>query len=99
MTEASSNNAPLRLGSTSLRDVTAFQAVLAERLDDSGTVQIDASGVERIDTATLQLLAAFVRDLRGDARLVEWTGCSAALRRAAHALGLTSALELAADPG
>jgi ABC-type transporter Mla MlaB component len=99
MTEASSNKAPLRLGSTSLRDVNAFQAVLAERLDDSGTVQIDASGVERIDTATLQLLAAFVRDLRGDARLVEWTACSAALRRAAHALGLTSALELAADPG
>jgi len=99
VTAVSSNRAPLRLGSTSLRDVTAFQAELAERLDDSGTVQIDASGVERIDTATLQLLAAFVRDLRGDARLVEWVDCSAALRRAAQALGLTSALDLTAEPG
>jgi anti-anti-sigma regulatory factor len=98
MTEASLSNAPLRLGSMSLRDVTAFQAELAERLDDSGTVLINASGVERIDTATLQLLAAFVRDLRADARVVEWTECSAALRRAAHVLGLTSALDLAVDP-
>jgi phospholipid transport system transporter-binding protein len=97
MTEASVNNGVLRLGSTTLRDVTAFQAELAERLDDSGVVQIDASAVERIDTAGLQLLAAFVRDLRTDARLVEWTDCSAALRRAAHSLGLTSALDLAVD--
>ena len=97
MTDASVSNAPLRLGSTTLRHVTALQAQLAERLDDSGTVQIDASAVERIDTATLQLLAAFVRDLRADGRLVEWTHCSAVLRRAAHSLGLTSALDLAVE--
>jgi anti-anti-sigma regulatory factor len=97
MTEGSVSNSPLRLGSTTLRNVTAFQAELAERLDDSGTVQIDASAVERIDTATLQLLAAFVRDLRADARVVEWTDCSAVLRRAAQSLGLTSALDLAVD--
>jgi anti-anti-sigma regulatory factor len=97
MTQASVSNSPLRLGSTSLRDVTALQAELAERLDDSGSVQIDASAVERIDTATVQLLAAFVRDLRADARLVEWTDCSAVLRRAAHSLGLAVALELAVD--
>jgi ABC-type transporter Mla MlaB component len=97
MTEAITTNRPLRLGSTTLRDVTTLQAELADRLDDSGTVQIDASAVQRIDTAALQLLAAFVRDLRADARLVEWTECSAALRRAAHSLGLTSALDLAVD--
>jgi len=97
MTEAITTNKPLRLGSTTLRDVTALQAELADRLDDSGSVQIDASAVQRIDTATLQLLAAFVRDLRADGRLVEWTECSAALWRAAHALGLTSALDLAVD--
>ena len=97
MTEAITTNRPLRLGSTTLRDVTALQAELADRLDESGPVQIDASAVQRVDTATLQLLAAFVRDLRADARLVEWTECSAALRRAAHSLGLTSALDLAVD--
>jgi ABC-type transporter Mla MlaB component len=97
MTEAIVSNTPLRLGSTTLRDVTAFQAELAQRLDDSGTVQIDASAVQRIDTGTLQLLAAFIRDLRADARHVEWTECSTALRRAAKSLGLASALELAVD--
>ena len=97
MTEAGVGNAPLRLGSTTLRYVTSLQAQLAEWLDDSGTVQIDASAVERVDTATLQLLAAFVRDLRADARLVEWIHCSAVLRRAAQTLGLTSALELVVE--
>jgi anti-anti-sigma regulatory factor len=97
MSNANVSNSPLRLGSTTLRNVTALQDELAERLDESGTVQIDASAVERIDTASLQLLAAFVRDLRADHRLVEWTGCSAVLRRAAHSLGLTGALELAVE--
>ena len=97
MTQASASNSSLRLGSTTLRDVTAFQAELAERLDDNGPVLIDASAVERIDTATLQLLVAFVRDLRADARVVEWTDCSPVLRRAAHALGLAVALDLAVD--
>jgi anti-anti-sigma regulatory factor len=97
MTEATVSDSLLRLGSATLRNVTAFQAELAERLDESGSVRIDASAVERIDTATLQLLAAFVRDLRADDRLVEWTQCSAVLRRAAHALGLTGALDLAAE--
>jgi anti-anti-sigma regulatory factor len=92
--EPGSSSTPLRLGSTTIRTVTAFQAELAERLDESGPVQIDGSGVERIDTATLQLLAAFVRDLRAEARAVEWVQCSAALRRAASSLGLESALSL-----
>ncbi len=57
-------------------------------------MQIDGGGVERIDTATLQLLAAFVRDMRAEARAVEWIECSPALRRAAGSLGLESALSL-----
>ncbi len=85
---------PLRLSSTTIRNITAFQADLAERLDESGPVQIDGSGVERVDTATLQLLAAFVRDLRAEARAIEWVDCSPALLRAAGSLGLESALSL-----
>ncbi len=97
MTEANSNGTALRLGATTIRTITALQTELAERLDESGNVQIDGGGVERIDTATLQLLAAFVRDLRADARSVEWIGCSAVLRRAANSLGLESALSLASN--
>jgi len=92
--EASVSSPPLRLGSTTIRNITAFQAELAERLDESGPVQIDGSGVERTDTATLQLLVAFIRDLRADGRAVQWVECSAVLRRAAGSLGLEKALSL-----
>jgi len=86
--------APLRVGSTTIRNVTAFQAELAQRLDDSGPVQIDGGGAERVDTAILQLLAAFVRDAKADGRKLEWTACSASLQRAASSLGLEAALGL-----
>lgn len=97
MTEAVAANSPLRLASTTIRNATALQTELADRLDDSGPVLIDGGGVERVDTATLQLLVAFIRDVRADGRSVDWKECSAALRRAASALGLESALALAAD--
>lgn len=98
LTETGAGSTPLRLVSTTIRAINAFQTELAGRLDESGPVQIDGSGVERIDTATLQLLAAFVRDLRTDGRPVEWLECSAVLRRAATSLGLEKALNLASEP-
>ncbi len=82
------------LTSPTIRTITALQSELAERLDESGGVQIDATAVDRVDTAGLQLLAAFVRDLRAEMRTVEWVGCSDALRKAATALGLEAALGL-----
>jgi ABC-type transporter Mla MlaB component len=85
------------LSSPTIRTVTSLQAELAERLDESGTIQIDGSGVDRIDTAALQLLAVFVRDVRAEAREVEWLGCSASLRKAANGLGLSTALGLDSD--
>jgi ABC-type transporter Mla MlaB component len=80
------------LTSPTIRTITSLQSELAERLDESGSVQIDATAVDRIDTAGLQLLAAFVRDLRAEMRTVEWVGCSDGLRRAAAALGLEAVL-------
>jgi ABC-type transporter Mla MlaB component len=80
------------LTSPTIRTINALQTELAERLDESGKVQIDATAVDRVDTAGLQLLAAFVRDVRAEQRAVEWVGCSDALRKAATALGLEAAL-------
>jgi phospholipid transport system transporter-binding protein len=88
---------PLLLSSPSIRTAAILQAQLAERLDESGTVRIDGSAVDRIDTASLQLLAAFVRELRADARAVEWVGCSSGLWRAADILGLVAALGLGSE--
>ena len=88
---------PIVLSSPTIRTVTSLQAELAERLDDSGAIQIDGSGVDRVDTAALQLLAVFVRDVRAEAREVEWIGSSAGLRKAANGLGLNTALGLDSD--
>ncbi len=41
-----------------------LRAALLKRLAEAGNVQIDASAVQRIDTASLQVLAAFSRDRR-----------------------------------
>ena len=96
-TEANLNSSPLRLGSPTIRTANTFQTELADRLDESGNVQIDGAAVERIDTAALQLLAAFVRDLESEGRTVQWLECSQALRRAVHASGLGGALHLAGE--
>ena len=89
----------LVLTSPTIRTITSLQTELAERLDESGPLQIDAAAVDRVDTAGLQLLAAFVRDLRAEGRAVEWVGCSDALQKAAQALGLHSALCLPGTTG
>jgi phospholipid transport system transporter-binding protein len=57
---------------------------------------LEASGVERVDTAALQLLAAFHRDAQTRGRQVAWAGVSASLRDAAERLGLTKTLALPA---
>jgi len=68
---------------------------LLKRLTDARTVQIDASGVQRIDTASLQVLAAFSRDRRAGGLPLEWLGVPPCLTQAASTLDLTDALGLA----
>jgi ABC-type transporter Mla MlaB component len=65
-------------------------------VNDSGNVQLDASAVQRVDTASLQVLAAFARDRRADGLPLEWLGVPACLTDAATLLDLTNALGLPA---
>lgn len=53
---------------------------------------IDVSAVRRIDTANLQLLAAFVRDRRAAGLAVEWLGAAQAFTQSADRLGLRALL-------
>ncbi len=57
---------------------------------------LDASAVERVDTAALQLLVAFHRDALARGGKITWAGVSTPLREAAERLGLTQALALPA---
>ena len=78
-----------------IRDATQLLGQLMLRLEHSAPVYIDAAKVERIDTAALQLLVAFLADRRARRRAVVWLECSDGMMRAARALGLTGALALA----
>lgn len=77
----------------------SLKTELVRRLDESGPVIVDVSALQRIDTAALQLLAAFVRDRRTAGRAVEWHGRAAALDSAAALLGLNAMLELPGEVG
>jgi ABC-type transporter Mla MlaB component len=84
----------LRLGAQcTIAQASAVKARLARVLGHPGTVTLDAGSVERIDTACLQLLAAFVRDRRAADRPVAWSKASTELLSSARLLGLSAVLE------
>jgi ABC-type transporter Mla MlaB component len=82
-----------------IASVPTLKAALLKRLGDGGSVKIDASSVQRIDSAGLQVLAAFARDRRAAGLAVEWLSVPESLAGAASLLSLTDALGLAAQPG
>lgn len=71
-----------------------LRTALLKRLSDAGNVQIDARAVQRVDTASLQVLAAFTRDRLADGLAVEWLEVPACVTDAAKLLDLTTALGL-----
>lgn len=77
-------------GASSLKDS------LASLLDEPLPVTLDITTLQRIDTAGLQVITAFVRERAGHGRTVEWQGTAPVLTTAAQLLGLTSLLRLPA---
>jgi phospholipid transport system transporter-binding protein len=75
-------------------DAGALKSGLAKLLDESGSVTLDISAVQRIDTAGLQVIATFVRERESQGRQVQWQGDSAAVSAAAKLLGLGELLKL-----
>jgi len=72
-----------------------LMAELLRALDEHAIV-LDGQAVERIDTAALQLLALFRREVNTRGGTVSWRGPSVALHEAANLLGLATLLELPA---
>ena len=75
-----------------------LKATLLKRLGEGGSVKIDAGAVQRVDSAGLQVLAAFARDRRAAGRAVEWLSVPESLAQAASLLSLTDALGFGAPP-
>ncbi|HXC60796.1 MAG TPA: STAS domain-containing protein [Steroidobacteraceae bacterium] len=87
--------AGLKLESTfTLRDANdmLFQ-LLAVDFGDA-EVLVDGGGVERIDTAGLQMLIAFARHHAARGKSLNWSAVSPELLRSSRLLGVTEALHL-----
>ncbi|MFC4308285.1 lipid asymmetry maintenance protein MlaB [Steroidobacter flavus] len=72
----------------SVKDAAALKTSLSAFSNHGDAVTVDVSAVERVDTATMQLLCAFVRDRSGRNQSVAWRGESAALQDAVRLLGV-----------
>ncbi len=73
----------------------ALKQALLDALETDGIV-LDGRAVERTDTAALQLLTLFQREVKARGGTLSWCGASDALNEAAGLLGLTQILELPA---
>ncbi len=70
------------------------KAELAEALNAESDVELDLRALSRIDTAGLQLLAAFVLELGRRGQLVHWRGVSNIVIEGARVTGLGGLLGL-----
>ena len=75
-----------------VKDAGELKQSLCYYLDDGAPVALDVGKVERVDTSTMQLLCAFVRDRTARDRKVEWIGDSLVIRDAARLLGVEDLL-------
>jgi anti-anti-sigma regulatory factor len=94
------SSGPLVLaGECVIETADALKKDLLLRLDRVSPISIDASQVGRIDTASLQVLAAFARDCRVAGRDVEWVGVTSVVADTARMLNLASVLGLETADG
>ena len=87
-TQAAADTALRLPAECTLAEVHELKSKLAALLKAEHAVCLDVSSVRRIDTASLQLLAAFARDRRASRLAVDLQGESAAFEEAVRLLGL-----------
>jgi anti-anti-sigma regulatory factor len=72
----------------------ALKAGLLAVLQHPAAVTLDIASVQRIDTAGIQLVTAFVRERESIGLQVQWRGTGPAFTSAARLLGVAAALSL-----
>lgn len=83
----------------SVKDAGAFKQSLVAVVDEAASVTFDVRSVERVDTATIQLLYAFAKERQAHQRAFSWLGESPALIEAARLLGVSAVLALPLTAG
>jgi ABC-type transporter Mla MlaB component len=78
--------------SCTVRDCVALKAALLDLLPIAEPVTVDLHAIERIDTAALQVLCAFVRDRQAAGGTTLWIGGNDHFGEAVRLLGLQTAL-------
>lgn len=81
-------------GSLDISQVIPLHEELVGALEAGVPIEVDAAGVERIDTSAIQLLCAFIAEARERSIPVSWTGCSDSVRDVAKMLNLFALLNL-----
>ena len=92
-TVASSQPTIVLAANCNVKDAAELKLSLCQHLE-SESVSVDVGSVERVDTSTVQLLCAFVRDRAAQQRKVEWLGDLRVISDAARLLGVEALLSL-----
>jgi len=81
-------------GDLGIVQVDALYEQMSAIFEQAGEIEIDASGLNQVDTAGIQLLYAFIHDARGKGLKISWKSTSEALEKSAGQLGLSELLGL-----
>ena len=81
-----------------VEQAVSLREQLKSALDHAGKVTLDASEIQRIHAAALQLFCMFCKDRRGAGRDTAWHEPTPVLRGAAALLGATTLLGLGQEP-
>lgn len=85
-------------GEVGIEEAAGLRETLMKNLNDVRNVTLDASEIQRIHAAALQLFCMFCKDRRAAGREISWREPSLALRGAATLLGATTLLSLGQEP-
>jgi ABC-type transporter Mla MlaB component len=85
--------------SCTVRDCAPLKMALSDLMQVESETILDVSAIERIDTAVLQLLYAFVRGRKALNRKVLWQGESECFLEAVQLLGMATHLDVPKTAG
>jgi len=81
-------------GDLTIQSVQTLHDLLSSALEQTGDVVVDASDVGRVDTAAMQTLYAFAKNVNDGDRDFSWAGESASIKEVAASLGMSAMLKV-----
>jgi len=98
--EAPKGSRPIVLAARlTIQDIGVLKARLVEHCQLDEPAVVDASAVETVDTAALQLLVAFANSMYSRSQTIEWREPSAVFTEMAMLADLSKPLDLHMDAG